>query len=93
MNHTPYSIDDLFSGAELLSMKIGYCPQIDAGTRRILAGLAQDLYEYRGTIDMMNDMDGFEMTLFMEEVLRNILNRTPENTHLPESVLWLGREK
>lgn len=89
MNHTPYSVDDLFSGAELLSMKIGYCPEIDAGTRRILAGLAQDLNDYRGTINPMNDSDGFELTLFMEEILKDILNRTPENTRLPESVLWL----
>ena len=89
MNYTPYSVDDLFSGAELLSMKIGYCPEIDAGTRRILAGLVQDLNDYRGTIDPMQDIDGFELTLFMEEILRDILNRTPDNTQVPTALAWM----
>ncbi len=89
MNYTPYSADDLFSGVELLSMQIGYCPEIDPGTRRILSALVQDLDELRSTIDPMDSRDEFEMLLLMSEILADILARTPDNTQVPTALTWM----
>lgn len=90
-NRIDISMMDMLAGDELMRSPLGYCPDIDPDTRRILQALLADMDNLRGTIDPGQEMDQWQAAKFMTEILQDILARNRENTRLPASVVWLNR--
>lgn len=89
-NYCPLSLEDLLAGEEILKAPLGYCPQIDRETRMILRALLDDLFNHLHCWhDPQKCEEAFLNALFMHDILSDVLNRTPENTKVPETLEWL----
>lgn len=89
-HHCPMSIDDMEAGNEILKAPLGYCPKIDLETRMILRALLEDMFNHLHTWhDPEKCEDAWASAQFMHDILSDILNRTPENTSVPDSLEWL----
>jgi hypothetical protein len=82
---------DMLAANELMNTRLGYCPEIDPDTRRILQALREDIDNLQGTMDPEQQRDQQLAALFITEILQDILTRNQENTRLPESVVWIDR--
>jgi hypothetical protein len=90
-NRIDICMKDMLAGNELLSRRLGYCPQIDKDTRGILQALMCDINNLRGTMDPEEQREQWLAAIFMTQILEDVLNRNHENARLPESVAWLDR--
>lgn len=89
-NSCPFTIDDMEAGAEILKAPLGYCPQIDQETRLILRALLDDMFNHlHAWHDPEQCEDAWASAQFMHDILSDILNRTPENTKIPDTLEWL----
>ncbi|WP_286921687.1 hypothetical protein [Marinobacter sp.] len=93
-NCCPMSLEDMESGNELLRAPLGFCPQIDKETRMILGALLDDMFNHlHAHHDPEKCEDAWASAQFMHDILSDILNRTPENTRIPDTLEWLKPEE
>ena len=93
-NNCPLSIDDMEAGSEILKAPLGYCPQIDPETRLILRALLEDMFNHlHAWHDPEKCEDAWASAQFIHDVLSDVLNRTPENTQMPATLVWLNTEQ
>lgn len=89
-NFCPMSLEDMESGNELLRAPLGFCPQIDKETRMILGALLDDMFNHlHAHHDPEKCEEAWASAQFMHDILSDILNRTPENTKVPDTLEWL----